>query len=173
MTVDALHRSRTKLRWSRIDLDRPGGLHEPKRPGDIGWDLEAMEDITIPPMQVVDVPINARIELPPGYWAEIRARSSFATRNMQVEAGTIDTGYRGQLFVLIRNLHLPVGPAPSPFVALASYQRMLDESFAFIKRGERVGQLVFHHTTPLWAAEVEAIDLNTERSENGFGSTGR
>lgn len=169
--VDETRRSRTCLRWSRVDPGLPPGLHLPKRSGDVGWDLEAMHDVVIPPMQAVDVPINARLELPDGVWAEIRARSSIARRNLQVDAGTIDTGYRGDLFVLVRNMTFPRLMTSALGLHAAPVEN--DRGTVTIRAGERVGQLVFYHVARVWAVEVDEVDQSTERGINGFGSTGR
>lgn len=145
------------FRWSRIDTTLAPGIHEPKHDGDVGWDLVAMKTVIITPGAVEEIPINARIELPKGHWGEIRARSSIAKRGLQVDAGTIDNGYRGPLFVITRSM---IKSVPGKKMAIR------------IEQGERVGQLVFHKIFPMTMEEVESIELETTRGENGFGSTG-
>ena len=154
------------VRWDRIDKDGPG-LHVPKKTGDVGWDLEAAQDVYIAPMTAVDVPCNVRLWLPDDIWAEIRARSSIARRNLQVDAGTIDPGYRGPLYALVRNMQLPI--VADAGVAMD----MTHENAIKIKKGERVAQVVFHRVTRVAGLEVEQIEVNSERGEDGFGSTGR
>jgi dUTP pyrophosphatase len=158
--IDRLHGTRRRLRWSRIDKDGPG-LHAPKRAGDIGWDLEAAQDYNILPGQQVDVATNIRLELPEDVWAEVRARSSIAKRHLQVEAGTIDPGYRGPIYALLRNIR------PEDRGALSSIEGER------VVKGERVAQIVFHKVCAVWAEEVDEVNINTERGEGGFGSTGR
>ena len=150
----SLHAGRMKFRWARLDPDLDPGIHEPKHEGDCGWDLVAMQDMTIAPQNAVDIPINCRLELPPGYWAEMKARSSIAKRGLQIDAGTIDNGYRGPLYVVCRNTK-----TDKPIT---------------VKAGERIAQLVFHRLHEVWAEEVEEININgSTRGESGFGSTGR
>jgi dUTP pyrophosphatase len=138
------------LLWSRIDPLGPG-LHSPKLLGDVGWDLEASRTVKLRPHEQADVPTNVRVKLPSNAWGEIRARSSIARRGLQVDAGTIDTGFTGELLVLVRNL----GPGP-----------------VVIDEGDRVGQLVLH-----WAYRTVGVEQdfehNPDRGEAGFGSTGR
>jgi dUTP pyrophosphatase len=149
------------LKAARIDADKPLGIHSPKLPGDVGFDLVAMETVTLRAFQSHDVPVNARLEIPEGVWAEIRARSSIVRRGLQVEAGVIDNGYRGPLFVLVRNMQIPTA---SP---AGRNQNVV------INEGERVGQLVLHRIVPSSLQEVPEIDVQgTRRGGNGFGSTG-
>jgi len=134
------------------------GLHTPKLPGDIGWDLEAAEDVVIRPGEYYDVPTNIRLELPETMWAQILARSSIVKRGLMVDAGIIDTGYRGPLFVVVRNMKRNPPGALAPSIHL--------------EKGERVAQLVFHRVEQVWTEEVSEI-AESERGSAGFGSTGR
>lgn len=159
-----LHPVRLRFRWARLDPDVPPGIHKPQHPGDCGWDLSALSDVLIPAHDVVDVAINCRIELPDGYWAEMKARSSIAKRGLQIDAGTIDNGYRGPLFVVCRNTKLP---QPDEIEKARPHG-------IHIKAGERIAQLVFHKLEDLWDEEVDEIDIRgSSRGESAFGSTGR
>jgi len=142
-----------RVRWALIDPTLPAGIHQPKLTGDIGWDLEAMHDVTINPMEAIDVPVNCQIELPHGHYADIRNRSSMGRRGLYVDTNLIDTGYRGLLFVLIRN--------------------MRSHCVTTINAGDRIAQLVFHQVSPVWLEEVGAISTATARASNGLGHTGR
>lgn len=161
---DRLHQQKTCVRWARVDPAKPGGLHLPQLRGDIGFDMECMEDTLIPPMATVDVPVNARLEMPDGYYAFIWNRSSMGKRNLYVDQNLIDTGYRGRLFVLIRNMRLPRPVYESGHVH--------DDGEIVLRAGERIAQLIFQKVAPLWTVEVEEISTDTDRSVDGFGSTG-
>lgn len=158
-----------KLKWSVLDESLPPGIHEPKLPGDVGWDLEAMETVTIKPGASLDIPINVRLHLPEGVWAEIRARSSIARRGLQVDAGTIDTGYRGPLYVLARNTKTWQPGDPT------KVGHFVDQNSITIEAGERVGQVVFYTILDMNHEQLNPADFSTEteRGEAGFGSTGR
>lgn len=157
------------LKWTVLDQSLPAGIHEPKLPGDVGWDLEAMETVTIRPGESLDIPINVRLHLPDGIWAEIRARSSIARRGLQVDAGTIDTGYRGPLYVLARNTRTWKPGDPT------SVGAFMEQNSITIEAGERVGQVVFYSILGMKHEELdpEEFSLDTERGEAGFGSTGK
>lgn len=151
-TVDPLRDSRHLVRHARVDPGLPPGIHHPKLHGDVGWDLEAMTDTRIQPHQAKDVAVNLRLHLPDGYYAEIRNRSSMAKRGLYVDANIVDSGFRGALYVMVRNM---------------------DVDEIQIQAGERVAQLLFHRVCPVWLEEVVDISTDTERSVRGFGSTGR
>lgn len=173
--------------FAKLDQSNTATLHAPKRHGDVGWDLEAAKDVTIEPGQAVDVPTNVRLQLPEDLWAEIRARSSIARRGLQVDAGTIDPGYRGPLYALVRNMAQPKpnelfrywnaddGPHVG-FRPFEWYMAWQQKHSVLIKKGERVAQVVFHpaiNQGAIVVAEADDIELGTERGEDGFGSTGR
>lgn len=135
-------------------ITRPGGhLTEPVYVGDVGYDLEAVESVEIPPGEMRDVPIGIAIELPVGRWGEITHRSS-GPRKMGIEVlkGTIDNGYRGELFALVKNLNgHPIR----------------------IEAGERVAQLILYEMQRPVVKEVLLSELSeSDRGTAGFGSTG-
>lgn len=149
------------LQWCRIDPDGPG-LHSPKRAGDVGWDLEAAEDAVLGYHEQKNISTNVRVALPDNCWGEIRARSSISLKGLQVDAGVLDNGYTGPLLVLLRNMngrtHRPEG---------------VDEfGQVYIKRGQRIAQLVLHWAVWADGYEVDKIWDDPRRGTAGFGSTG-
>jgi dUTP pyrophosphatase len=122
--------------------------------GDAGFDLYVCEHRLILPDQFVDVPTGVAIEPPPGYWFRITGRSStWRKLSCLVVEGVIDEGFRGELFVGVRNM----GTAPVELQA-----------------GDRVAQMIPHRTI---AASMDAIEVEdlapSDRGQAGFGSTGR
>ena len=105
------------------------------------------------PPEVKLVPTNLVIELPPGYEAQIRPRSGLALKygvTMVNNPGTIDADYRGEICVIMHNL---------------------GDSVFTIKDGDRIAQMVIaKHEIPDFVTGEELSE--TERGENGFGSTG-
>ena len=126
--------------------------------GSAGMDLRAAvpedQPIVLAPGQRVLAPTGLKIALPPGYEAQVRARSGLALKHGIVcpnAPGTIDSDYRGECGVILANI------GAEPFV---------------IRRGERIAQLVIaRHERADWI-EVETLD-ETARGTSGFGSTGR
>lgn len=146
------------LRWSRLDPSKPDGLCAPAKTGDVGYDMVAMETVTIPPMQMMDIPVNAQMHIPAGLWADVRPRSSISRRNLMVAPATIDNGYRGPLNVLMRNLQMPDSEQ--------------DMSITLME-GERIAQIVFFPCQLPKMCQMEAIRVDTERGLTRFGSTGQ
>jgi dUTP pyrophosphatase len=122
--------------------------------GDAGFDLYASENIIIPPMSRALVGTSIVLELPPmGFYGRIAPRSGLAVKNgIDVLAGVIDCGYRGEIKVVILNTD-----KDNPFE---------------IKVGDRIAQLVVEacYQGPIMEGPINLT--NTERSVNGFGSTG-
>ncbi len=150
----------TKTQIQILRLPHAEGLPLPtyETAGSAGMDLRAAvpedQPIVLAPGQRVLAPTGLKIALPPGYEAQVRARSGLALKHGIVcpnAPGTIDSDYRGECGVILANI------GAEPFV---------------IRRGERIAQLVIaRHERADWI-EVETLD-ETARGTGGFGSTGR
>ena len=142
----------TEVRIRRLDADLP--LPSYARTGDAGLDLLASADATLKPGERTALPTGIAIEIPAGFAGFVHARSGRALREGLVLAnapGLIDSGYRGEVKVIVVNLD------PSEPI--------------HIKRGEKIAQLVVQPVAS--AVLIESDDLATsERGEGGFGSTG-
>ena len=129
----------------------PTQAHE----GDAGYDLHAAEAATIPPGERASVGTGVAIELPPGHAGLVVPRSGLAARHgiSVVNApGLIDSGYRGEVRVLLLNT---------------------DREQAFeVEPGDRIAQLVVVQVASPELEEADALD-ETARGAGGFGSTGR
>jgi dUTP pyrophosphatase len=136
----------------RIDSDVP--LPAYARPGDAGADIVTAADITLAPGQRAVLPTGIAIALPDGFAAFVHPRSGLAARaglGLVNAPGTIDSGYRGEIKVIVIN-HDPV------------------ESLT-LARGERVAQLVVQRVEQ--AEFVETVELPvSQRGAGGHGSTG-
>ena len=124
--------------------------------GDSGFDLRANENGSLKPLERKLVSTGLYFELPEGYELQIRPRSGLAYKNgitVLNTPGTVDTGYRGEIKVLLINLS--------------------NEEFTW-EKGERIAQGVV--TTRLndeYGELIEVKKINeSERGEGGFGSTG-
>ena len=124
--------------------------------GSAGMDLYAAvsEPLVIEPMSTSLVPTNLKIEIPPGFEAQIRPRSGLALRSritLPNSPGTIDSDYRGEIKVVMLNL------GGEPFV---------------VNRGDRIAQMVISKYTRVnWEESVSLGE--TARGGGGFGSTGK
>lgn len=124
--------------------------------GASGFDLIALVDkkVYLPLLQPVKIPTGVFLALEPGWEAQVRPRSSFNAKGIICGFGTIDSDYRGEIFVTLIN-------------ATKDLHEVLP--------GDRIAQLVFAQVPSLICTEVEALEElgTTERGGNGFGSTGR
>ncbi|SHL41014.1 dUTP pyrophosphatase [Nitrosospira sp. Nsp11] len=118
---------------------------------DAGLDLYALDDCIVLPNQIAMVKTGVAMAIPTGYAGVIHPRSGLAIRHgVDRLAGLIDSDYRGELIV-----------------ALTTVKRWQFE----IKAGDRIAQLVIQKVE-LWnPVVVDELD-ETERGENGFGSSG-
>ena len=142
-----------KVLVTRLDADMP--MPSYAKAGDAGADLASRIDIEIAPGARALVPTGISIALPPGYAAFVHPRSGRAIKeglSMVNTPGTIDSGYRGELQVILIN-HDQQSPIS-------------------IKRGERIAQLVIQRVESAEFVEVESLP-GSGRGIDGFGSTGK
>ncbi len=133
-------------------------LPEKKTTGAAAMDIAAYcpkANIILPVGETVLIPTGFCLEIPNGYFVEIRPRSGFSSKeNILIpnSPGTIDSDYRGQVFVPLLNL------SQSPFA---------------ITNGLRIAQMLVSRSMDIEWKLVTEISLNTERGAGGFGSTGK
>lgn len=137
----------------RLDPDLPMPAYA--TPGDAGADLVAAEAITLAPGGGrALVPTGAAIAIPDGYAGFVQPRSGLAYKHgvtVLNTPGLIDSGYRGELKVLLVNT---------------------DPSTPFeIRRGDRIAQLVIQRVEACRFVQTDVLP-DSERGEGGFGSTG-
>ena len=140
------------LKFKRIhpDAQIPAYAH----PDDAGMDLRSVEELVVKPGARALVRTGLVMMLPDGYEAQVRPRSGLALkRGVTVlnTPGTIDTGYRGEVGVILANFG--------------------ETDFA-VAKGDKIAQMVIAPVTrPEQVLEVDEIDA-TGRGAGGFGSTG-
>ncbi|MGZ4207898.1 MAG: dUTP diphosphatase [Actinomycetota bacterium] len=143
----------TEILVQRLDPGVP--LPQRAYPGDAGLDLHSAEDVTLKPGARASVGTGIAVAIPEGYAGFVVPRSGLAARHgigVVNAPGLIDSGYRGEVRVLLINLD------PSEPLEL--------------KRGERIAQLVIQRVEDASLREVAELPRSA-RGEGGFGSTGR
>ncbi len=142
-----------KVLITKLDPELPTPSYA--KPGDAGADVYSRIDFEIKPGERALVPTGIAIAMPDGYAAFAHPRSGLAIKygvGIVNAPGTIDSGYRGELQMILIN-HDP------------------NESFV-VKRGDRIAQLVFQKVER--AEFVEVVELpGSNRGSGGFGSTGK
>ena len=122
--------------------------------GDAGLDLYACEPVRLEPGERASVATGVAVEIPPGQAGLVLPRSGLAARHgiaLVNAPGLIDSGYRGELCVLLLNTDR------TATVELAA--------------GSRVAQLVVIQVQAPVVEEVAGLP-GTERDQRGFGSSG-
>ena len=122
--------------------------------GDAGLDLYSSIDCTLKPFERKKIPAGIKISIPPGYAGFVQPKSGMAIKkglSMVNTPGLIDSGYRGEICVILINLD--------------------SKNDIRIIRGDKICQLIIQKVEH---AEIEIADKldNTARGEGGFGSTG-
>lgn len=137
----------------RLDPELPMPTYA--RPGDAGLDLFAAENLTLQPGERAAVPTGIAVAIPEGYAGFVQARSGRALKEGLALAnapGLIDSGYRGEIRVILVNLD--------------------PRSSIDLRRGDKIAQLVFQPVVQAELLEVSELP-SSDRGEGGFGSTGR
>jgi dUTP pyrophosphatase len=135
-------------------LDERAQLPSRAYPGDAGLDLYALEDGALGPGERAQVRTGIAVEIPDGQAGLVLPRSGLAARHgiaIVNAPGLIDSGYRGEIRVLLLNTDRAA-------------------SFAF-SSGERIAQLVLVRIETPEVVEVDEL-ATSERGVGGFGSSG-
>jgi len=140
-----------RIRRLREEATLPSRTHE----GDAGLDLYAAEPATLGPGERATVATGIAVEIPDGLAGLVLPRSGLAAKHgiaLVNAPGLIDSGYRGEVKVLLLNTD-----RTDPFE---------------ISPGDRIAQHVVSPVTETKPVEVAELEMST-RGAGGFGSSGR
>jgi dUTP pyrophosphatase len=142
-----------EIRFQRLQEGAvlPSRAHD----GDAGLDLYAAEPAHLGPGERWSVGTGVAVEIPPGHAGLVLPRSGLAREHgiaLVNSPGLIDSGYRGEIRVLLLNTD------PAEVYRLRS--------------GDRIAQLVIVPIAVAEPAEAEAL-AESGRGDGGFGSSGR
>ena len=137
------------VRRLRDDAELPSQAYA----GDAGFDLAACERHQLAPGERAVVPTGLALAIPEGHGGFVLPRSGLAARNgitIVNAPGLIDSGYRGEVQVVLLNTD-----PERPFV---------------VEPGMRIAQLVVLPIPPVELVELEELP-ESERGVRGFGSS--
>ena len=140
-----------RLSIKRLDPGLPLPRHA--HPGDAGLDLYAARTVDIATGTWALVETGIAIAIPAGWAGLVLPRSGLALRHgltVLNAPGLIDSGYRGEIKVLLIN-H--------------------GKGVASVARGDRIAQLVIQPVVHVDTVDAPTLP-NSERGSGGFGSTG-
>ncbi len=125
----------------------PQKAHE----GDAGYDLYANDYYSLPPYGQALISTGVKMAIPEGYAGLIWDKSGLAFEGMKIMGGVIDSNYRGEIKVVLKNL---------------------SEDVFNIIPGRKIAQILIQPVADLKIKE-EKIEAETDRGANGFGSSGK
>lgn len=126
-----------------------------QKPGDAGFDLYTVAEVTVEPGKTALIPTGIAVALSeyPLMELQVRLRSGTGLKTPLIipnAPGTIDSGYRGEIGIIVRNC------GPKCYT---------------VKKGERIAQAV-----PVLLPQAEFFEVDelpeSDRGEGGYGSTG-
>ena len=138
-----------ELKVKKINPDAK--LPQYSHKGDAGLDLFSSVDCVLQKGEVRPVPTGIKVAIPKGNVGLIWDKSGISLKGAHRLAGVIDSGYRGEVRVVMVNL------GADAFV---------------IEKGMKIAQFLIQPVVEIEVTEVEELE-ETARGENGFGSTGK
>tara|TARA_B100000424_G_scaffold269489_1_gene266542 strand:+ start:851 stop:1276 length:426 start_codon:yes stop_codon:yes gene_type:complete len=119
---------------------------------DAGYDLFSTEEVSLKPFQRKVVKTGIKLSIPAGFYGRIAPRSGLAVKKgIDVLAGVIDSGYNGEIGVVLINT--------DKFEAVN------------LPKSSRIAQLIFEKCEDMNFETVLSLDVS-ERNIGGFGSSG-
>lgn len=135
----------------KVVIDHDAYLPERAHSTDAGLDLRSREEKIVPPHGSAVFRTGVHVQLPEGTAGVLISKSGLNVRFDSTSTGLIDEGYTGEICVKLYNHG--------------------DRGYK-IERGDKISQLVVIPVKYVTVERAESLD-ESERGDNGFGSTGR
>ncbi len=135
----------------KVKLDEGAFAPESAHKADAGFDLRTPINFVVKAGGSAIVDTGVHVAIPEGYVGFLKSKSGLNVKHNLTGEGVIDSGYTGSIVVKLYNN--------------GSGIRCFD-------RGDKIIQLVL---LPIIKPDIKIVDSleDTERGDNGFGSTGR
>lgn len=135
----------------KIKLDEGAFLPEHAHKWDAGYDLRTPIGFTIEPNKDIVIDTGVHIGIPTGFVGFLKSKSGLNTKCGLIGEGVIDSEYTGSIRVRLLNT---------------------GDKVVRFDRGIKIIQIVF---LPVFFPIFEQVDelKETDRGDNGFGSTGK
>ena len=134
-----------------VKLDKGAYMPEKAHETDAGYDIRTPHSFLLRRSDMVMVHTGIHVNIPEGFYGELASKSGLCAKHeITTEAGIIDSGYTGEICVILRS---------------GGEQK-------YFEAGDKITQLIIHE---LPYTELEAVDIlpHTDRGADGFGSTGK
>lgn len=147
---------------------------------DAGFDIYAAETIILEPQRKALIATDIAVNIPKGYVGLLTSRSGVSSKtHLVIETGKIDAGFHGNMKINIKNdfPYLSRNLIQDYMLDVFGKEQPIRESNVLvgtyeIQKGDKIAQLVI---VPIWTPElqeVEEFDVESDRGEKGFGSSG-
>lgn len=135
----------------KIKLDDGAFMPTRAHETDAGLDIRSPKSVRIYGHDSAVIDTGVHVEIPVGYVGMLKSKSGLNVKHGITSEGVIDSGYTGSIRVKLYNN---------------------SSEIYSIERGDKITQLVI---LPILTPEIELVESleETERGENGFGSSGR
>lgn len=125
---------------------------------DAGLDLYSVEDVFIQTGNTALVGTGVALKVSDGHVGKIEDRSSMGLKGLRTGAGVIDSGFSGEMKVVLHNLN----NQEHDYLGKRGY---------WIKKGDKIAQLLIYKVEMPEIVEVSSL-WNSNRGLKGFGSSG-
>ena len=117
---------------------------------DACMDMYSLKDIYMLAGQTYIIPTGIAVEIPSGYEGVVRGRSGLSSKGLIVSLGTMDETYRGDVGIIMTNS---------------------SNGNHYFRKGDRLAQFTIKPVSYIRLQETYEL-TDTERNDNGFGSSG-
>ena len=136
----------------KIVLDEGSYIPQKAHNADAGYDLRTPERVVIHRHDSVTIDTGVHIDIPISWFGKLESKSGLnANHHIVCLGGVIDSGYTGSIKVTLYNLG--------------------EQDYIF-EKGDKIVQLIFMTRGTFSLTQVDELE-ETERGDNGFGSTGK
>ena len=138
----------------KVKLDEGAFAPTTAHKADAGYDLRTPKAFTIQPECFATIDTGVHMAIPEGYVGLLKSKSGLNVKNHLTGEGVIDSGYTGSI------------------VCKLYHHGHLNSPGKHFDRGDKIIQILL---VPIIKPEIEIVDSleDTDRGDNGFGSSGR
>ncbi len=144
------------------------------RYGDAGMDVSAAVEMLIRPGETAAVPTGLKAAIPEGFELQVRPRSGISLNTplrIPNSPGTIDSGFRDEIRIIITNTSRPdVSDGCAEVFGISSKGN--HEGTYLIKAGDRIAQFVLNEVPVIRWKQTASLEGVGKDRKGGFGSTG-
>lgn len=147
------------------------------RVGDAGMDIYSTEEVTLAPSEKRLIGTGIKVAIPEGYEIEVVPKSGIALKTglkVSNSPGTIDSGYRDEIKVIIENSEPSIKDIEYTFDNNGNpvIKSILHGKSYTIEKGQKIAQIILKEVPMINFQEVKNINEISGDRGGGFGSTG-